>query len=285
MQVLASPAVMQQQTLAWRTAGETIVFVPTMGALHDGHGTLLHHAQSRGSRLVVSIFVNPTQFGPHEDLANYPRTLETDLERCRHAEVDAVFTPTVETIYPEHYQTFVEVTALSQGLCGAVRPGHFRGVVTVVLKLFHIMQPHVALFGEKDYQQLHIIRRMAQDLLLPIEIIGVPTLRDADGLAVSSRNRYLSPTERTQARAIPRALTAARALAEHTRNATELCDVVREQLRAAQVTEVDYVTMIDADTLAPLPMVNRPARLCLAVRIGQTRLIDNIAIPMLPQAN
>lgn len=278
MQIIAAVDVMQQQASAWRAADATIAFVPTMGALHDGHAELIRAARARGTRLVVSIFVNPTQFGPAEDLATYPRTLEEDLERCRRAEVDAVFTPTADEVYPPGYQTFVNVAGMSQGLCGAHRDGHFCAVATVVLKLFHIVQPHVAFFGEKDYQQLQIIRRMVRDFLLPIDIVGVPTVRDADGLAMSSRNAYLSPAERTQALAIPRALTAAQAHAAHTRETAVLCDIVREQCCAAGLTAIDYIAIVDAESLAPLTTLDRPARLCLAVHVGTTRLIDNVSL-------
>lgn len=278
MQIIAAVDVMQQQASAWRSADATIAFVPTMGALHDGHAELIHQARARGRRLVVSIFVNPTQFGPAEDLATYPRTLEEDLERCRRAEVDAVFTPTADEIYPPGYQTFVNVAGMSQGLCGAHRDGHFCAVATVVLRLFHIVQPHSAFFGEKDYQQLQIIRRMVRDFLLPIDIASVPTVRDTDGLALSSRNAYLSATDRVQALAIPRALTAAHAHASHTRNVTALCDLVREQFHAAGLTAIDYITIVDAESLVPLTTLDRPARLCLAVQVGTTRLIDNVAV-------
>lgn len=278
MQIIAAVDVMQQQASAWRAADATIAFVPTMGALHDGHAELIRQARARGRRLVVSIFVNPTQFGPAEDLAHYPRTIEADLERCRRAEVDAVFTPTADEIYPPGYQTFVNVAGMSQGLCGAHRDGHFCAVATVVLKLFHIVQPHVAFFGEKDYQQLQIIRRMVRDFLLPIDIASVPTVRAADGLALSSRNAYLSPTDRTQALAIPRALTAVQAHAAHTKDTAVLCDIVREQCHAAGLTAIDYIAVVDAESLAPLTTLDRPAQLCLAVTVGTTRLIDNVSL-------
>ncbi len=275
---MSSAKILQQQALEWRRTGETIAFVPTMGALHEGHAELLRQARHRGMKLVASIFVNPTQFGPKEDLTAYPRTLEADLALCRSCDVDVAFTPTTAEIYPDGFQTFVEVTALSRGLCGASRPGHFRGVATVVLKLFQIVQPHVALFGEKDYQQLQIIRRMVQDMMTPVEIVGIPTVREADGLAMSSRNRYLSPSERQQAAAIPRALVAAQEQARKGAETTPLCQQIRETLRNAGITAIDYIAIVDATTLEPIPTLDRPARLLAAARVGTTRLIDNVPL-------
>lgn len=268
---------MQAQALAWRRAGETIVFVPTMGALHAGHAALLQAGRPRGSKLVLSIFVNPTQFAPSEDFAQYPRPLEADLALARRCEVDAVFLPSTEAIYPPQYQTAIEVEAMTRGLCGAQRPGHFRGVTTIVCKLFHLVQPHIALFGEKDYQQLQVIKCMVRDLGMPIEILGVPTVRESDGLALSSRNHYLSPTERQQALAISRALFAAERAAEP--DPAVLIAGVRATLQTAGIDAIDYIEIVDADTLMPLTQLDRPARLCIAVRVGKTRLIDNIALP------
>ena len=278
MDVIASATAMQQRALAWRTAGDTIAFVPTMGALHEGHAELIRRGRASASKLIVSIFVNPTQFGPNEDLAKYPPMLEKDLECCRRCEVDAVLTPIPDDIYPQGYQTFVEVGQLSQGLCGPHRPGHFRGVATVVLKLFQIVQPHIALFGEKDYQQLQVIRQMVHDVMCPVAIIPIPTVREADGLALSSRNQYLSATERAQALAIPRALFAAQAHATQTRDPAALCDFVRDQFRGASITRIDYIAIVDADSLAPLATLDRPARLCIAAYVGATRMIDNVAV-------
>jgi len=254
-----------------------VVLVPTMGALHAGHASLVDAARARAGQsgtVIVSIFVNPTQFGPHEDLAKYPRTLEADLALCAAHGADAVFTPSVDEIYPPGDSTFIEENALARGLCGAGRPGHFRGVCTVVAKLFHILRPEAAIFGEKDYQQLAVIRRMTRDLFFGIEIIGHPTVREDDGLALSSRNRYLRPDERQRACHLPAALTAAaRELtpAEIVAAATVL--IVRDCEAAPE-----YVAVVDAETLEPLDALDRPAVLAAAVKIGETRLIDNVRL-------
>src|SRR5262249_52959261 len=238
----------------------------------------------------VSIFVNPTQFGPNEDLARYPPDLEGDLQKCREMKMDAVFTPQAGGVYPSGHRTFVEGTELQGGLCGgrrpgdlpgggARRPGHFRGVATVVTQLFALARPHVAVFGEKDFQQLQIIRRLALDLHLGVEVVGMPIVREADGLAMSSRNAYLSASERTRALALSRGLGAARARwAAGERGADALRDAVRAELRAAEVRE-DYVELVDPSTLEPLPRAEQAdARLLVAGFVGTTRLIDNTAI-------
>jgi len=266
------------ETAAYRaSAPALVVLVPTMGALHAGHAALIDAARTRAGKsgtVVVSIFVNPTQFGPHEDLAKYPRTLEADLALCAEHGADAVFTPSVDEIYPPGDSTFVEETILSRGLCGASRPGHFRGVCTVVAKLFQIIRPAAAIFGEKDYQQLAVIRRMTRDLFFGIEIIGHPTVREDDGLALSSRNRYLRPDERKRARHFPAALTTAtreQTPAEIVAAATVL--IVRDCEAAPE-----YVAVVDAETLEPLEVLDRPAVLAAAVKIGETRLIDNVRL-------
>lgn len=259
--------------------GTTVGLVPTMGALHAGHLSLVHAAKARCGFVIVTIFVNPTQFGPNEDFAAYPRPLETDLAACRAAGVDAVFTPSVETMYPVGARTIVRVAGLSERLCGLFRPGHFEGVATVVSKLFHILPADTGFFGEKDYQQLTIIRRMVADLNIPIEIVGCPTLREADGLAMSSRNIYLSPAQRSQAVAISRGLFAARdMLASGTREAATLTTRCRGEMERAGIHSIDYIEVVDADTLEPLATVNRAGRLCVAARLGTTRLIDNITL-------
>jgi pantoate--beta-alanine ligase len=266
------------ETAAYRaTAPPPLVLVPTMGALHAGHSALIDAARARagtGGTVVVSIFVNPTQFGPHEDLAKYPRTVEADLELCAAHGTDAIFAPTADEMYPPGDSTFVEENALARGLCGASRPGHFRGVCTVVAKLFHILRPDAAIFGEKDYQQLAVIRRMNRDLRFGIDIIGHPTVREDDGLALSSRNRYLSPDERRRARHFPAALAAAareRRPAEIIATATVL---ITRDCGAAP----EYVAVVDAETLKPLDALDRPAVLAAAVKIGETRLIDNVRL-------
>lgn len=270
------PNQMQQQALAWRQTSETIAFVPTMGALHRGHAALLQAGRSRGTKLVLSIFVNPAQFGPNEDLSNYPRSLEADLELAQQCEVDAVFLPTQEAIYPANFRSYVEVEQLTRGLCGGARPEHFRGVTTIILKLLQIVQPHCTLFGEKDYQQLQVIRRMVTDFMIPVEIIGVPTVREADGLALSSRNQHLSAAERQTARAIPEALFAAQEM--KAQGPDEMITAVRATLIAAGLRDIDYITIVNPNTLVPVTRLDQPARLCVAVRIGETRLIDNVGL-------
>lgn len=257
-----------------------LVCVPTMGALHAGHAALIGAARARagdGGRVVVTIFVNPTQFGPNEDFSKYPRTLDADLEVCRQNGADAVFAPSQGEIYLPGDSTIVEETRLSQGLCGTGRPGHFRGVCTVVAKLFQILRPDAAIFGEKDYQQLVIIRRMARDLFFPVEIIGHPIVREQDGLALSSRNRYLSLDERQRAAALPAALRKARDLAAagETRGA-EIVRTVRDAIAGGTGAEPEYIELVDAGDLQPLVSLSRAAVLAAAVRIGETRLIDNV---------
>ena len=259
------------------TASSPVVLVPTMGALHAGHAALIAAARTRASRngtVIVSIFVNPTQFGPNEDLAKYPRTMEADLEMCSTHGADAVFAPTAEEMYPPGDSTFVDETKLSRGLCGAQRPGHFRGVCTVVAKLFNIIRPDVAIFGEKDYQQLAIIRRIARDLFFNLEIIGHPTVREADGLAMSSRNRYLNTDERKRAAAFPAALSTAARENDPGQIIAKATALVTEGTGSAP----QYVELVDAETLAPLAALDRPAVLAAAVKIGETRLIDNVRL-------
>jgi pantoate--beta-alanine ligase len=256
-----------------------IVLVPTMGALHAGHAALIDAARARagaGGTVVVTIFVNPTQFGPKEDFARYPRETEADLGVCRRHGADAAFLPEAGEMYPAGHSTFVEETALSSGLCGAVRPGHFRGVCTVVAKLFNIFRPDAAVFGEKDYQQLAVIRRMARDLLLGIEIMGHPTVREPDGLAMSSRNRRLRPAERERARHFASALQAA-ARSDETTTAALLA-AVRSDILSGTGAAPEYAEVVDAVTLEPLAILDRPAVLAAAVRIGETRLIDNVRL-------
>jgi len=273
---LRTPAEMTAWSLAARARGERIAFVPTMGALHEGHVTLLREAREHGQRVVLSIFVNPTQFGPNEDLARYPRDLEGDLAKAAGAGTDVAYVPEPRDVYPPGYQTTVEVPELARGLCGPFRPGHFAGVATVVCKLFNVVRPDVALFGEKDYQQLAIVRRMVIDLDMGIEIVGVPTVREADGLAMSSRNAYLSPAERARALSLSRALFAARdAVAAGERDAAA---IVARSRAALDVDRIDYVELVDGDSLQPLVTVAAPAVMAMAVFIGRTRLIDNVRL-------
>ena len=277
--VLREPGAIAAWAEAARREGRRVGLVPTMGFLHAGHLSLMEAARTRADCTVVSIFVNPTQFGPTEDLGRYPRDLEGDLAKCATLGVDAVFAPAPAGMYPAGHQTFVEVTGLSEGLCGARRPGHFRGVATVVTQLFALIRPAVAVFGEKDWQQLQICRRLALDLHLGVEVVGMPIVREPDGLALSSRNAYLSPPERQRALALSRGLQSARAAwASGVREAKPLCAAVRAELRAADVRE-DYVELVDPATLVPLPAAERPdARLLVAGFVGATRLIDNVPV-------
>jgi pantoate--beta-alanine ligase len=262
-----------------RRAGKSIGLVPTMGALHEGHASLVRAASASAGFVVVSIFVNPTQFGPKEDFAKYPRTLEDDQKACTDAGANLLYAPSVEEMYPEHSVTFVEVMELDAELDGPARPGHFRGVCTVVLKLFNIVRPDIAHFGAKDFQQARIIRQMVRDLNLPVEIRVEPTVREADGLAMSSRNRYLSPTERTAAPGIYRALHSirSRALAGEV-DVARLESALAGELATIPGARVDYARILDAELLRPLARLDRPAVAAVAVFIGTTRLIDNIVI-------
>ena len=273
---LRTPAEMTAWSLAARARGERIAFVPTMGALHEGHVTLLREARKLGEKLVLSIFVNPTQFGPNEDLARYPRDLAGDLAKAAGPGTDVAYVPEARDVYPPGYQTTVEVRELARGLCGPFRPGHFAGVATVVCKLFNAVRPDVAVFGEKDYQQLAIVRRMVIDLDMGIEIVGVPTVREPDGLAMSSRNAYLSPAERARALSLSRALFAARDAAAS--GAVAAADIVAQTRAALDVDRIDYVELVDAETLRSTTDLSRPTVLAVAAFIGRTRLIDNARI-------
>jgi pantoate--beta-alanine ligase len=272
---------LQAHSDAERAAGHRIALVPTMGALHAGHASLVKIARQRADRVWVSIFVNPTQFDDPRDLAAYPRTFEADLAICRDAGVDLVFAPTASEMYPEGAQTFVEVGALAVPLCGASRPGHFRGVATVVTKLLCAAKPHVAVFGEKDFQQLAVIRQLVRDLRLDVEIVGAPTVREPDGLALSSRNRRLDADARRQAVALVRALDAAEsAVAAGERDRECLLAVVREQIALAPRARIDYAELRDAHSLALAPeRLAAPTVLALAVFMDggpqPVRLIDN----------
>ncbi len=276
MQIFRTVREMQAWSLGRRAEGRRLALVPTMGALHQGHLTLIDEAKKQADDVVLSIYVNPAQFGPQEDFEKYPRAFEQDSAAAKERGVAALFAPSNEEMYPPSHQTFVTVTELSRGLCGAFRPGHFRGVTTVVAKLFLIVQPHRAYFGEKDYQQLRVIRRMVTDLNIPVEVVGVETVRDPDGLAMSSRNAYLSPEERIEALNIPRSIALAQELVgKGSRECRSILEQVQGLLFQGKFTMVQYAEIVDEDSLAPLTSVERPARLILAVYINGKRLIDN----------
>jgi len=270
-------AALRDAVREFRAEGMRVALVPTMGALHAGHIALVEAARGPGTKVVASIFVNPRQFGANEDLSRYPRREKADLTMLEDAGCDLVWLPAVETMYPEGFASNVHVDGVTEGLDGASRPGHFDGVATVVSKLFNQVAPDAAYFGEKDYQQLQVIRRMVADLDFDIEIVGVPTQRDDDGLALSSRNIYLDETERQKAVALPRVLgIASRAIGRGDDAAAALAEA-ESSLTSAGFT-VDYVALVDAETLEPDPAPDRPKRLLAAARMGATRLIDNVAV-------
>ncbi len=267
-----------------RAARGTVALVPTMGALHAGHMALVEQAKTLADHVVVSIFVNPRQFGPNEDLARYPRQEAADAALLEAGGVSLLWLPPVDVMYPPGYATNISVARLGDTLCGAARPGHFDGVATVVAKLFTQVQPDVAIFGEKDWQQLAIIRRMAIDLNLDVEVIGAPIVRDADGLALSSRNAYLSAENRAAAVALPDALKDAVAAIEAGKPVPDEIQAVNEKLLRAGFASVDYVALVDAETLEAIQVLDREARILAAARIGKTRLIDNFAVaPRVPE--
>ncbi|GIW78314.1 MAG: pantothenate synthetase [Gemmatales bacterium] len=279
MEVAKTVQAMRRLTNSARRQGKKIGLVPTMGALHAGHISLIRAARKETDFVVVTIFVNPTQFGPNEDLDRYPRQLEKDLEICDSEGVDAVFAPDNEEMYPKGYRTYVEVHELQNLLCGASRPGHFRGVTTVVLKLFNIVQADVAFFGQKDGQQALIIQQMVRDLNVPIEIRVCPIVREPDGLALSSRNQYLDPNQRAQATVLHRALEKARQAIEHgERDGGRIQRLLEETIRSAPDAVIDYAVVVDPETLQPLTALDGKVYLALAVRFGDTRLIDNMQV-------
>ena len=276
MTTLTEPRAMQAWADAERAAGRRIALVPTMGALHEGHLALVAEARRRAERVVVSIFVNPIQFDRRDDFEQYPRPLDDDLGICAGAGVDAVYAPSAAVMYPEGFQSAVEVARLTEPLCGAARPGHFRGVTTVVTKLFHAVRPDVAVFGEKDYQQLAVVRRMTADLDFGIEVVGVPTVREPDGLALSSRNRRLGPDDREAARCVPRALEAAAdSVRAGEQGATAVVARAAAVIAAERRARLEYAEVRDPETLAEVAEVAGPSLLALAVWVGGVRLIDN----------
>ncbi|MGA2191761.1 MAG: pantoate--beta-alanine ligase [Nitrospirota bacterium] len=262
-----------------KCSGLTIGFVPTMGYLHEGHLSLIRRAKKECDYALVSIFVNPSQFGPQEDFSNYPRDMEGDLAKCRHEDVKVVFTPEAGDIYPDGFSTSIEVGKVSEGLCGALRPGHFRGVATVVTKLFNIIRPDKAYFGQKDFQQTLVVKKLAADLNLQTEIVVAPTVREPDGLAMSSRNAYLTQQERAAAAKIYRSLASARSLRESGERRPDVLEQkVRGSLTEEPLIKVEYVSVVDPEGDKILRNVRDGAVIAAAVRIGRTRLIDNIVI-------
>ena len=289
--VVNDPHVVQTKLAAVRKLGKLVGIVPTMGALHEGHLSLVQQAKHNTDFVVVTIFVNPTQFAPHEDFDKYPRTPERDLQLLHELEVDLVFTPTNEIMYPAGHDTFVEVVELAKRFEGVSRPAHFRGVATVVMKLLHITMADIAFFGQKDYQQCCVIKKMTADLNMPVKITVCPTVREPDGLALSSRNRYLSPEERSQALVLSRSLKLAQELVDDGMTDTkEICTMMREEIETSPLAQIDYIAIADPatlDALATIPPAFRKAHTSvlmpravalLAVRLGATRLIDNTLI-------
>jgi pantoate--beta-alanine ligase len=283
MQTITTVAELRRALYKARSGGKRVGFVPTMGYLHDGHLALVEESQRECGVTVVSIFVNPTQFGPNEDLSVYPRDFPRDERLCHDAGVAILFAPDAREIYPPEFQTFVEPGDLAKPLCGAFRAGHFRGVATVLSKLFNMVQPDLAFFGQKDFQQCAVVRRMVVDLNLPMEIVTVPTIRETDGLAMSSRNRYLSEEERRRALAINRGLFAAVAeFRAGERDAKELIAIAKQHLDT--VDRLQYLELVDVETLKPAESpLYRPAALCAAAYIGPTRLIDNVMLALSAQ--
>ncbi|MFA4984085.1 MAG: pantoate--beta-alanine ligase [Candidatus Omnitrophota bacterium] len=279
MRIIRDIKKMQRIAGGWRRNGQRIGFVPTMGALHEGHLSLVRRARRDNEKVVVSIFVNPAQFAAGEDFKRYPRDLSGDAASCRKEGVDVVFYPQARQMYPPDYKTYVEVRDLSNVLCGKFRPGHFRGVATVVTKLFNIVQPDSAYFGQKDAQQAVIIRHMSRDLNMPLSIEVIPTMRDKDGLAMSSRNSYLSPQERSNAIALNQALRLAEGLVRFgRRDARGIIAELEDFIRRIPGTKIQYLRIVDPDTLAPLAKIKTRALVVLAVYLGKTRLIDNTIV-------
>jgi pantoate--beta-alanine ligase len=279
MRILPTIAEMRAACAEARRGGRRLGFVPTMGALHEGHLSLVRAARARCDAVAASIFVNPTQFGPQEDFSKYPRTFERDRELLEKEKVDLLFAPSVEEMYPKGAVTFVTVEGLSEKLCGRSRPGHFRGVTTVVAKLFHIVQPNLAFFGQKDAAQAVIIRKMVRDLDLPVEIVVCPIVREADGLALSSRNAYLDATQRRSATVLYRALRRVEELAARGEcRSAALIEAAQQVFGEEPAVRVDYVEIVDNDTLDPVADVSRGALVAVAAFVGTTRLIDNVVL-------
>ena len=280
MKIIEQPREIQQLSEELRKKENRIAFVPTMGYLHEGHLSLMREGKKRSDILVSSIFVNPTQFGPNEDLEAYPRDFEKDEKLMEEVGVDIVFYPQAESIYPEGYQTYINVEKVSQNLCGVSRPYHFRGVATVVAKLFNIVRPHIALFGQKDFQQLIVIQRMVKDLDFNIEVIGCPIVREPDGLAMSSRNAYLNPKERQEALTLKKALDSAKAIyLKGERKAKVLLDSADRIISANPMVQTYYLKICSTETMEDIEIVDREAVMAVAAFVGKTRLLDNNIFP------
>ncbi len=282
MKVIRKAKQMQREMKNLKCQGKKIGFIPTMGALHEGHLSLIRKARLETEIVVVSIFVNPTQFGRGEDYKEYPRDFKSDKKKCEMAGVDYIFYPEVEEMYPEPYYTYVEVEKLQEPLCGKFRPGHFRGVTTIVTKLFNIVMPDIAYFGFKDYQQYVIIKQMVKDLNIPVKIKGLPIVREKDGLAMSSRNKYLTPEERKEATLLYKSLLKARELIKKgEKNPSRIKEEMKKILLSGKIIKlekIDYISIVDPATLEELKKVDRECIIALAVRIGKARLIDNIRV-------
>jgi len=276
MEIIRDPNLLQQKMLALRQTGKKMGLVPTMGFLHEGHLSLIRTARSQCDILVVSIFVNPTQFAPNEDLEAYPRDFKADEQHCKKEGTDILFYPSADSMYPQNSSIWVEETTLSKNLCGASRSGHFRGVCTVVAKLFNLVQPAIAVFGEKDAQQLRIIERMVRDLFFPIQIIRAPLVREPDGLAMSSRNKYLSKEERKAALCLRKALLLASHLFEKGEQSPSILKAaITHEIKKTPLAKIDYIEIVDDQNLTPVEEIKSSVLIALAVKIGKTRLIDN----------
>ena len=279
MEIYGEIAKVREQVKAWKREGLTIGFVPTMGYLHEGHKSLIDAARRENDRVAVSIFVNPMQFGPKEDLASYPRDLEKDARLCEAAGVDLIFHPEPEEMYADGFCSYVDMDGLTTELCGKSRPTHFRGVQTVVLKLFHIITPDRAYFGQKDAQQLAVVKRMVKDLNVDTEIIGCPIVREADGLAKSSRNTYLNAQERQAALVLSRSLAAGKKLTDAgEKNAAAVIGAIKAEIEKEPLAKIDYVDIVDFETITPVERLGESTLVAIAVYIGKTRLIDNMII-------
>ena len=275
MKIVETINEVRERVKEWKKQGLTIGLVPTMGYLHEGHQSVMDAARKENDKVVVSIFVNPMQFGPTEDLAEYPRDLDHDAKVCENAGVDLVFHPEPEEMYEPDFCSFVDMTGLTEGLCGKTRPIHFRGVCTVVNKLFNIVQPDRAYFGQKDGQQLAVVRRMVRDLNMDIEIVGCPIVREEDGLAKSSRNTYLSPEERKAALILSKTIALGEELAKTEKDAGKVVAAMKENIETEPLAKIDYVEAVDAVSMAPVNTLEGECMLAVAVYIGKTRLIDN----------